>query len=256
MIKAVFLDLDGTLLSHSRPGIPESACRALEALRNKGILVFLATGRHICDITHLVGDKVKLDGYVTMNGQMCLDANREILSHHPITGADMVTMAGWFESRRVPVIFMEKQGMYINFVNDTVRAAQTAVSSPVPQVGVYRGGDVYQVDVYADEQMLQTLAGELKTCHMSRWNAAGADIVDAQQGKVAGLQVFLGRYGLTREEILALGDGENDAAMLRFAGIGVAMGNATPQVKAQADYVTSHIDEDGLANALKHFDLI
>ena len=55
---------------------------------------------------------------------------------------------------------------------------------------------------------------------------------------------------------MAFGDGGNDVSMLRYAGIGVAMGNANDDVKAHADYVTTSIDEDGVANALKHFGLI
>ena len=56
--------------------------------------------------------------------------------------------------------------------------------------------------------------------------------------------------------VMCFGDGENDIEMLEFAGIGVAMGNAEGEVKAVADYVTTDIDEDGVANALKHFGLI
>ena len=58
------------------------------------------------------------------------------------------------------------------------------------------------------------------------------------------------------QEIIGFGDGENDADMLAFAGIGVAMGNGVDAVKAVADYVTDDIDADGIANALKHFGLI
>ena len=55
---------------------------------------------------------------------------------------------------------------------------------------------------------------------------------------------------------MAFGDGGNDISMLRHAGIGVAMGNANDDVKAVADYVTTSVDENGIANALKHFHII
>ncbi len=61
---------------------------------------------------------------------------------------------------------------------------------------------------------------------------------------------------MDRSEIMAFGDGENDMDMLRFAGIGVAMGNASDMVKAAADYVTDTVDENGIENALRHFGLI
>lgn len=55
---------------------------------------------------------------------------------------------------------------------------------------------------------------------------------------------------------MSFGDGGNDSGMLAHAGIGVAMGNATDAVKQHADYVTSSVDEDGIANALRHFSII
>ena len=61
---------------------------------------------------------------------------------------------------------------------------------------------------------------------------------------------------MTKEEIIAFGDSDNDMDMLEFAEIGVAMGNAEVEVKAVADYVTTDIDEDGIWNACKHFELI
>ena len=73
---------------------------------------------------------------------------------------------------------------------------------------------------------------------------------------MSGIQKVLEHYGIRREEIIAFGDGENDMDMLQFAGIGVAMGNAGPEVKEAADYVTEHIDEDGLEKALRHYGLL
>ena len=61
------------------------------------------------------------------------------------------------------------------------------------------------------------------------------------------------RFGIGIEETMAFGDGGNDVAMLRRAGIGVAMGNANDAVKSQADYVTTSVDEDGVLRALQHF---
>ena len=75
-------------------------------------------------------------------------------------------------------------------------------------------------------------------------------------GKMVGIQRYLDSIGATRDEIIAFGDGHNDAEMLRYAGIGVAMGNAEDDTKAVADYVTADIDDDGIAKALEHFGLI
>ena len=63
-------------------------------------------------------------------------------------------------------------------------------------------------------------------------------------------------FGIRLEETMAFGDGGNDISMLRHAGIGVAMGNAKDDVKVIADYVTASVDDNGIADALKHFGIL
>ena len=82
------------------------------------------------------------------------------------------------------------------------------------------------------------------------------DLIAKGGGKRTAILRYLELYGIKAEETIAFGDGENDMGMLGLAGIGVAMGNAEEKVKKIADYVTDDIDEDGLANALRQYDLI
>ena len=71
-----------------------------------------------------------------------------------------------------------------------------------------------------------------------------------------GIQSVMEHYGLSPDEVMAFGDGENDLPMLRYAGIGVAMGSASDFVKSQADYVTGTVDELGILRALEHYGLV
>ena len=161
-----------------------------------------------------------------------------------------------FSENRIPALLVEKEAVYLNFMDDRVAVVQTAISSEVPPFGQYSGGDIYQVCAYlapGEETLLAEVEGH---CVMTRWYLGGMDIIAKGGGKVPGIQKYLEREGLRPEEIIAFGDGENDMEMLKFAGIGVAMGNAEETVKQAADYITSDIDEDGIANALKHFGLI
>ena len=66
----------------------------------------------------------------------------------------------------------------------------------------------------------------------------------------------IAHFGIKLEETMAFGDGGNDIDMLKHAGIGVAMGNAGDNVKEIADYITTSVDDDGITNALKHFNVI
>ena len=72
MIKALFLDIDGTLVSFETHRVGEPTRNALAEARRRGLLLFIATGRHRCDLNNL-GD-LAFDGYVTLNGQYCYDA--------------------------------------------------------------------------------------------------------------------------------------------------------------------------------------
>ena len=90
----------------------------------------------------------------------------------------------------------------------------------------------------------------------TRWNSTFLDIIPPTGGKDVGIQAVMEHYGLFPEEVMAFGDGENDLPMLRYAGIGVAMGTASDFVKSQSDYVTGTVDELGILHALEHYGLV
>lgn len=256
MIKAALFDVDGTLLSHKSKGVPASARKAIDQLKAAGILCIVATGRQISEMEKLPIADIDFDGYITLNGQLLLDGEKNLISATPITGRVKDFLIECYEKHTFPALIVEERQAYLNFVNDHVRATQAAISSEIPRLDSYRGGDIYQFCAYlrpGEEHLVAPVAGE---CVMTRWNFGGLDIIAPGGGKVTGIRKYLDRYGLKPEEIIAFGDGENDIGMLRFAGIGVAMGNAEPEVKEAADYVTSDIDQDGIAKALRHFGLI
>ncbi len=256
MIKAVFFDVDGTLLSHRRGEVPPSAREAVFRLKQKGLLVFAATGRHILELETLPVRDLPFDGFVTLNGQLCLDREGAVLYDAPISPASAERLAAAFRGMETPLMILERGRMYVNFVDERVRRAQKAISSPVPETGLYTGAPVYQVIAYDTRERVLALLEELPDCGMSQWNPFGFDIISKAGGKVPGLQRLLDRFDLRREEIMAFGDGDNDREMLRFAAVGVAMGNAEAAVKDQADFVTTDIDEDGIRRGLERYGLI
>ena len=256
MIKAAFFDFDGTILSHTTGIIPESTKYALMQLREKGIHIYLATGRHILEIEELIGNQIAFDGYITLNGQLCLNENKEVIFDFPIDDKDLNIMVPIFESKEIPTMFVEQRAMYINYINNDVVEAQKAISTPNPDVGKYSGKKVYQFIVYDDGKVVNKLVGKLPNCKMSRWNEYAVDIINQTGGKVTGIQYYLNREGVLPSEIVAFGDGENDISMLDYAGIGIAMGNADKEVKEVANYVTTHIDDNGIINGLNYFGLI
>ena len=258
MIRAVFFDVDGTLLSHKTNAVPASARRALEELRQRGVLTFLATGRHIPELKKLRPlDDLEFDGYVTLNGQYCCN-NSGVIYHCPLDKADIATLLDFLRENPHPCILVEKEQMYINFHNDHVARVQAAIHSEMPELGDLNRGytePIYQAILYMKEEDLWQLP-EMPGIKLTFWNMGGADLIPATGGKAAGIARVLEHYGIDKSETMAFGDGHNDVDMFSAVGTAVAMGNACKAAKDAAHYITDPVDEDGIYKALKHFDII
>ena len=255
-IKAIFFDVDGTLLSQRQNDVPESTRRALRKLRARGVQTVVATGRHMIEFSKLPVGDIPFDGYLMLNGNLLLDADRKVYAGTPIDRGEMEVLAQIFRAKRIPFVMIGENERYINYVNETVVRTQAETKGTVPEVGTYDGEKVYQILAFVPEHQKKLLDELLDECAVTSWNDTGIDIIPKNGGKAEGIQHYLEEHGLDRSEIMAFGDGENDAEMLRFAGIGVAMGNAGDAVKAAADYVTDTVDNDGIEKALRHFGLI
>ena len=223
MIKAVFLDMDGTVISHKQGKVLESTKDAICQLRERGIKVFAATGRHILEMEELPVKGISFDGYVMLNGQICLDGEKQLVYDFPIAAEDTKRMIAVFEEKKIPVMLVGLNRMFI---------------------------------VYDSESKVQQLMENLTDCKENVWNPMAFDIIPKRGGKAAGIRQILEHFKIGQEEIMAFGDGDNDIDMLRYAHIGVAMGNAGENVKTHADYVTACVDDDGIYKALKVYGLL
>lgn len=255
MIKAIFFDMDGTLLSHKQKKIPDGTWKALWTLKEQGIKIVVTTGRHMSELEELSLLDFPYDGFITVNGSICLDEHKELFYIHPIEGEDKEAVLAMFEEKEIPVILVEQKDMYINFINDNVRNTQADISTDVPPVKNYEGKDVVMACVYLREESEEALK-IFENLRITRWNKRAVDVIPADSGKTKGIEKFLEKYQITQEETMAFGDAENDMDMLQFCYIGVAMGNGSNKVKAVADYVTDDVDSDGIRNALHHFGVI
>ena len=258
MIKAVFFDVDGTLLSHKTNSVPDSARRALEALREKGILTFLATGRHISMLQRMQPlEGLRFDGIVSLNGQYCRN-EQGIIYHCPIDPADIAILLSFLKENPHPCILVEEDRMYINFHNDLVEKVQAAIHSDMPALGDLNRGytrPIYQAILYMSEEDQRKLP-PMPGIRLTSWTLGGADLIPATGGKAAGIAKVLQHYGSDKSETMAFGDGQNDVDMFRAVGTAVAMGNGCREAKEAAHYITDPVDEDGIYNALKHFGIL
>lgn len=261
MIKAIFFDVDGTLVSFRQKVLPDQLVEDLPALQAKGIKLFLSTGRAVQDLENtgmLRG--VAFDGYVTLNGQYCCDASGEAYRDAPIGLEDMRgAYQVLVDNPELPALMEGNGESYITQINDRVREIYQFLHTdlyPVKDPAWLLEGKVYQFVPFVDPEEEKLFLDAMPGCVHTRWHPKGIDIIPRGGGKVVGIRATLERYGWSPEEVMAFGDGENDAEMLKLAGTGVAMGNAMDSVKAIADYVTAAADDNGVSAALRHFGLL
>ncbi len=254
--KAVFFDVDGTLLSHTTGQVPQSALDAIAEMQAKGIKAIICTGRDIGELEKLPVIQIPFDGYLTLNGNLCLDQNKKMFAGNEIDPGEVDILVRIFQASKIPFVLIGETHRYINYVDDIVIDTQNSTKGTIPDIGEYRGEKIYQCLAFVKDKERIMLENMLDMCTITSWNKTGIDIISRSGGKAAGLELFLDKYQLRRGETMAFGDGQNDIDMIKYAGVGVAMGNSIEQLKTAADYVTADIDDDGIAKALKHFKVI
>lgn len=257
MTKAIFLDIDGTLVSFQTHRVSPALLDALWKLRERGIKLFIATGRHVGMISY-IRSLFPFDGYITLSGQYCFCGDQVLLRRpmDPQAAAELVeaTRDGAFSC-----IYLEEQDIYINYADRYTHGFMEELDLPMPPVQDPRralDAPLYQAVAFLtreNEALLLDRAPHLKT---TRWHPCFLDVIPACGGKDRGMDALLAHFDIPLEDSMAFGDGENDLTMLSHAGIGVAMGSASDEVKACADYVTGTVDEDGILTALNHFGLL
>lgn len=258
-VKALFFDIDGTLVSFATHRMPRSAAEAVAAARARGIRTFIATGRMPSQVAVVGG--LAFDGYITCNGGCCFDGAWNVLSRTPLPGEDIRRLLAWLDAgHELTVTYMYEDRMTVNRNDEKVLALmrQCGVETPVlrdPYDALHE--PVYQASIFVGPDEERRLMRELfPACVSSRWHPAFADINSRGCDKRTGMDTLLAHYGIPLAATMAFGDGGNDIPMLRHAAVGVAMGEAAEAVRAAADHVAPAVDDDGIARTLERYGVI
>lgn len=254
--KIIFFDIDGTLIPFGEKEMPESTKRSLIKLREKGIKIFVATGKSLSQLSATKVMDIQFDGYLTLNGQLCYDKDFKLIFGNPIDSREMEILEKIFDAKRIPFSLVGEFSRYINYVDDLVIARQTETNSAVPNVDKYKGEKIYQITAYVNPKQDKLLRDTLDLCTVTQWAPDAVDIISKNGGKLNAIHKILEIYDTQISETMAFGDAENDSLMIENAGIGVAMGNASDKLKKIASYVTTDCNKDGIENALKYFEIL
>lgn len=254
-IRALFFDIDGTLVSFATHRVPATAEEAIRRARAAGVRAFIATGRMLPMLG--VVAHIPFDGYIAYNGACCTDAAGREIYCNPLPKEELERLLHRLDESPFPVAFMGRREMTVNYRDERVLALARQIDVEPPRVEDPRitiRRDIFQLCLYVgpDEER-RILTKTLPLCASSRWNPGFADVNLRGDTKQSGMDHLLAHYGIPPAATMAFGDGGNDIPMLRHAAVGVAMGNAGDEVKRAADYVTAGVDDDGVLLALRRF---
>ncbi|MEQ7192884.1 Cof-type HAD-IIB family hydrolase [Enterococcus avium] len=275
IIKAIVLDIDGTLLNTGKI-ISEKTKQALIAAQEKGIKVILASGRPTTGMLELAEqlEMTKYEGFlVSYNGARVTDClTKEVLFNQAMsieTGQAILEHLKKFDV--IPMIDKEDY-LYVNDVYsgmlDLPDGAFNIIEyearggnfklSEIDDLAAFATFPINKILIVAQPEYLQKIALALHAPFDEIVTAAFSapfyfEFTDKGIDKAKALNTVFPEMGIHSENIIAFGDGHNDRSIIEYAGIGVAMGNAVDALKEIADDVTLSCDEDGIAAGLEKY---
>ncbi len=262
-IKLITIDIDGTLLN-SKKELTFEVKEAIKKAKQQGVHVVLATGRPTVGVMAFV-EELGLnqdDNYViTYNGALIQNVGtKEILKKHPLTHDDYLDIE----------LMSRKLGVHLHVQdNDTMYTANTDISKytiveatlttiPLEYKPVYLMTDkidIIKAMMVEDEEQLDEAIERLPQEFKERFSVVKSapyylEILNKEATKGDAVKELAELLNIKQEEIMAIGDNENDLTMIEYAGMGVAMDNAVRLVKDVATHVTKSHDEHGVAHAI------
>ncbi|WP_026695183.1 Cof-type HAD-IIB family hydrolase [Peribacillus kribbensis] len=262
--KMIVLDLDDTLLCDDLSISPRTKNALMEA-QEAGVKVVLASGRPTSAMLS-VAEELCLKDYnsfiLSFNGAKivnCQTGNEWFSSTLPVETVHQLFEVSrrenvWIHTYVGDKIVTQEANQYTDIEGDitkldieVVDSFTDAVTEPVVKVLMLEEPE-YLVKV--EKKLQQEFAGKLA---VMRSKPFFLEFTEAGVTKGTSLNSLIQQLGITREEVIAVGDGHNDMSMIEFAGLGVAMGNAVDAIKEKADYITDTNMNDGVAKVVEEF---
>ena len=262
-MKAVFFDIDGTLIDNSNKRVPTSARDAISYLHSEGHLTFICSGRPklLVNESHL--NNIFFDGVISSSGAL-IEYNGAILYYRTVP-VDLAKKAlDVFTKNNILPILEGKNLIYYDETNLPFKPYQsdikTALGDKIQSIAGHFGKWEFCKFVCITDPTLSNVkncVNNLKSeFNFQIHNDFLFEMLLKGVNKGSAINFVCQKLGIDPADTVAIGDSVNDLDMLEAAGTAIAMANAPDEVKNAADFVTALAEDDGIAIALKHFNLI
>jgi Cof subfamily protein (haloacid dehalogenase superfamily) len=264
MYKAVFIDMDGTLLSSDHT-ISEANKSAIQKLIDKGIIVVPISARPLHGMQHIINTVFpETMPVVSLNGSY-IYFNKKVIRDIDIALYHTVAIQRELENFDVATMYYSKMDWFATATND--RIAKEQKITPVlikiqPFIQILSGWEQQdtgpnKILIAGDKDLILTIEEKLVAAHKDELNIYKSqpsylEVMNTEASKTKAIQFLQGKFGILQHEIVAIGDNYNDIGMIEYAGMGIAMGNAPDDIKSKADHITDTNNNAGVAKALDY----
>lgn len=272
MRKIIFLDIDGTIRDFDGH-VPASAIQAIQEARENGHEVCISTGRPYCQIEQSILD-IGFDGVISGSGSY-VEYKGQCVRHVYFTTMSYIALCNYLVENHCIIeiqrhnachILKEQEKEFLAMgAKIQEKLGEKAKQLTVLPTVVESSMSLTQVEKLlffsnqlSNEELQKKWGDNLCITAFSIPNSEkwGGEITPQGVHKAEGIRSILNEGDFTQQDVIAIGDSENDLEMLKFAAVGVAMGNSKPSVIEAADMVTASLREDGIYQAFSKLSLI
>lgn len=260
MKKAVFFDIDGTILDHKNY-IPQSTVDGIHKIQERGSYAFLCTGRSRAFVRNPELLNIGFDGIVSGCGTM-IEFRDEVVFYKKLDHAMVRRTVDFLKEQHSAVIMEGRYKLYADpqdFEGDQyiARLREEIGSDLVPLTGSEKDWEVSKFSCTTDCVDLEFVKQQLSVDYeLLIHDIPVMEIVPKGCSKGTGMIKICQLLDIPVSDTYAFGDSANDLPMFAAAGCSIAMGNASELAKQKASYVTDTLQEDGIYHALEHFGLL
>lgn len=261
-IKLICCDVDGTLVRDDKSLSAENVHWIRRACSQFDIKFVIVTGRMRFSVRYLQEQLGTFDVISCLNGTVLYDEEQRIICNHTIPFETQEKILKAYERSHVDLLFVFQDDWYTYERSGYLYSKKLPIYQKESLLHDYRRDGMLEANKYiamseSKEALLEFEMGlrSLFTVEEELNFYAGKDFIELMPRKInkgTAIDDLIEHYGLSKYQIMAIGDDFNDIEMIAKAGIGVAMGNAFDEVKAVATYITDTNEEDGVAHAIEH----
>lgn len=260
-IKAAVFDVDGTLYDYKNHCVPDSAIKAVHMLKNRGILIMIASGRTKAMLSQEIMEQISPDYYVLSNGAFVTDCHDLNIHKNTFTFDEIEYMVNLTNKYNGAMILKYNRKNCIYFDYQKGRSLWDVGPGLAPGTIYFDEERSYHkkelplgVTISGNSRLKQSIEESFSILPFRDNNEF--DVLRTGMHKMSGLNILLDKLELKAKDIIAFGDAGNDVEMITAAGIGVAMGNGQQELKEAADFVAPCSWEDGIYKSLKQLQFI